>query len=83
VFFPKPFLEGMQLPIFFEPLYGEDLSTIGLNCQHGTRFHSLAVQDNSTGTTQAGLATDMGSCQAQNIPQIMNEEQARLNFVGL
>src|SRR5712691_941357 len=45
VLLPEAFLDRMETSLRGQPLDGGDFSAIGLNCQYGTCFHRLAVEE--------------------------------------
>ncbi len=81
VAFPEPFLKWVQLAIGGQTLDCCDFGSIGLNCQYGAGFHTLAVHKNDTRATLAGIAADMGSGEIKALAQVVNQQRPRLNIV--
>src|SRR5688572_6851234 len=78
---PEAVLQRMELAILLKPLDGENLVTIGLYGQHGARFHRMSVENDGARTAQAGLTSDMGTGEAQDISQVMHQQEPRLNVI--
>jgi hypothetical protein len=71
----------MELAITDQAFNSCDLAAGSLHGEEGARLNGLAVKQNSACSAQRSLATDMGACQTKNIPQVVNEQQARFHFV--
>src|SRR5216684_3865646 len=71
----------MEFAIFLQPLDREHLATIGLHSQNRARLHRLTVENDRARAAQAGLAADVGTGEAQDIAQVMDEKQAWLDFI--
>ena len=73
VTFPKTLLQRMELLPLHQPLDGEKLPAICLDRQNRAGFHRRAVKHNRTGPTDAGLAANMGTCEPDHIPEVVNQ----------
>jgi hypothetical protein len=88
---------AVQTVIFFETflkwmkgssLWGKsfncsDTFAIGLNGEYGAAFNALAVKQDSTGTTAAGIATYVGAGHAQDFPDHVHQKQPWLYIKGV
>src|SRR5215813_2072834 len=57
----------------------DDFAAVGLDRQHETAAHSLAVDQHRAGTANPVLAADMRTRQPQMMAQAIGERQARLD----
>jgi len=80
VFFFKAFLNGMEITILGEPLYGDYFAAIDLGGQHGAGFGGLSVDQDVAGTAAAGVAADVGAGQLQVLAQEVDEQGPGLHF---
>src|SRR5438128_617547 len=62
-----------------EALDGRDLASVGLDGKEPAGLHRHAVQEDGAGTAGRRVATDLGAGEAQDVAQVVDEEQARLN----
>ena len=76
---PKTLLKRMQVSVLCQALDRGDLPSVGLHREERARLDCLSVHKHRTGAADAGLATDMGSCEAQILAQVMHEKKARLD----
>src|SRR5438034_9138888 len=76
---PKTLLNRMQVSVLCQALDRRDLPSVGLHREERARLDCLSVHKHRTGAADAGLAADMGSCEAQILAQVMNEKKARLD----
>jgi hypothetical protein len=81
VFVPESYLQRIETPARSDALDGERLAAIRLYSEHGTRFHGFAIEHDGARTAGGRFATNMGSGKADDLPQIVNQEKARLDFV--
>ena len=58
-----------------------DLAAVGLHGEHGAGFHGLAVERHGAGAADGGLAADVRAGEPGYFAQVMDEQQARLDFV--
>src|ERR687892_1791494 len=73
----------MEFPILLQPFDREDFAAISLHGQNRAGLDCLAVEDDRARTTQARLTANVRTGEAQHVAQIVNQEQARLDFVGV
>ena len=79
--FLEPFLEWMErTTLGSQPLDGSDAVPVGLNGQHGAALDALAVQQNSTGATTAGIASDVGAGHVEDLADHVYEEKPGFYF---
>ena len=76
---PKTLLNRMQVSVLCQALDRGDLPSVGLHREERARLDCLSVHKHRTGAADAGLAADMGSCEAQILAQVMHEKKARLD----
>jgi len=80
---PERFLNRMEMAVGGQAFDGGDLAAVGLDGEHGAGFHGLAVERHSARAADGGLAADMRPGVPGYFAQIMNEQHARLDFVGM
>src|SRR5690348_6355386 len=88
VLLPESLLHGMKAAAAAillagggEAFDGGDVRASGLSGEHGAGLHGLAVEEDGAGAAKARLAADVRAREAQCVAQIVNEQQARLDFV--
>src|SRR5215831_7240774 len=81
VLVPKSFLHGMQHSVPGNSFDGDEFSALGLNRKHRAGFDGLTVQRHGASATNGRLAADVRSREADDIAQVVNEQQPRLDFV--
>src|SRR5687768_6361278 len=59
VLLPETFLQRVQLALWREPLDRRDCRSIGLDREHGARFHASAIDENSASAALTRVAADM------------------------
>ena len=72
-------LDRMQLACA-DRLHRRQLPPIGLDRQHRAGLDRHAVEQNRAGAAMARITTDMGTGQAQPLPDEMDEQQPRLDL---
>src|SRR5262245_10341895 len=80
VMFPQAFLNGMQLPVHRKTLDRGHVSSVGLNREHCAGFHGLAVDVYCTRAANRRFTSDVRPRESQHFPEIMNQQQPRLDF---
>ena len=53
--------------------------TIGLDCEHQTRAHWLAVEQHRAGSAYSVLTSDMGASQVQVVTEEIAQQEPGLN----
>jgi hypothetical protein len=71
---PETFLNRVQRSILLQAFNGGDLPPIRLDRKEATGLDGLAVEVDGTGTTVAGLASNVGAGQAQDIAEAVDQE---------
>jgi hypothetical protein len=57
-----------------------DFQAVGLDGEHGAAFDRLTVDMDDTGAALAGVAADMGACQAKVIAEQLHQKGASLDL---
>jgi hypothetical protein len=79
--FTKGLLDWVQLiRLGREPLDGDDLVPGGLNREHETGAHRSAVEEDGACATDTMLAANMGSREANLMPEEVAQEKPRFNL---
>src|SRR5215468_6545488 len=76
-------LHRMQLSALLEAFDRTHLRTVCLHCEHRARLHRLTVEYHGAGAAMRGVAADVGTREAQPLPDEMNQQQPRLDFGGV
>src|SRR3546814_4789602 len=63
-----------------EPLDGRYLRAVALGGEDRAALYGRAVDMHDTGAALAGVAADMGACQAEALAQELHEQRARLDL---
>ncbi len=79
--FPKALLHRVQFAVFCEAFDGGDFAAIRLYSEQRARLHSLAVDENCASAAKGSLAANVRPGETEQVPQVMDEQQARLDFV--
>jgi hypothetical protein len=81
---PESFLHGVELAFGGgEAFDGEDACAIGLDGKHAAAFDGFAVEFDGAGSAEAGLAAHVGTGEAEDFAEVVDEEQTRFDFVGV
>src|SRR5512135_2390708 len=75
-------LHGVELPVRREALDRRDLRAVGLDREHRAGLDGLAVEEHGARSALARVAADVGPGQAQRLPEVVDEEQPRLDLVA-
>jgi len=76
-------LDGVQRPVTGEALDGGHLAAVGLHGEHRARLHALPVEVHRACTAVAGVASHDGAGLAEALPQVVDEQRAGLDIVGV
>jgi hypothetical protein len=79
--FPETFLDGMQITVSRKAFNCFDLASVSLDCKHGARFNSLAINHNRASAAQRCFAADVSSGQVEHVSQIVDEQHPWFDFV--
>ena len=79
--FQKASCIGMQLAVGGQAFDGEDFAAVGLDGEHGAALDGLAVERHGASAADGRLAADVRTGEAGHFAQVMDEEQARLDFM--
>ena len=74
---------GCSSPLVGEALDGGDLVTVGLDREHRARLHAATVEVHGAGAAVAGVAADDGAGLADSFAQVLHQQGARLDVVGV
>ena len=55
---------------------------VRLDREHGARLHGFAVERHGACAADGCFAADVGPSEAGHFAQVMDEEHARLHFIG-
>src|SRR4051794_5519365 len=83
VLLPKTFLHRMQFSIRGEPLDGRDLAIFGLHRKQGARLDRFAIEQDRACAANGSFATDVRARELAMLAQVVHQQHARFNFVGL
>src|SRR5215471_3251612 len=78
--FPESLLDGMLLAALRQALDGGDCGTVSLGRQHGARLYCLAVHQHRARAAQRSLTADVRPRKIQDVPQVVDQQQPRLNL---
>ncbi len=81
VFVPEGFLHGVELAVGGEAFDGGDAAAIGLDREQGAGFDGAAFEHDGAGAADGSFAADVGAGEAGDVAEVMDEEQARLDFI--
>jgi hypothetical protein len=73
-------LDRMELPVGGQGLDRRDLAPVGLGGQERARLHGLAVEKHGARPARRRIAADVGSGEADGLPEEVHEEGARLDI---
>ncbi|MEA2591755.1 MAG: hypothetical protein QOD62_1586 [Actinomycetota bacterium] len=62
-----------------EALHGGDLAAGRLDGKQAAGLHRHPVEEDGAGAAGRGVAADLGAGEAQEVAQVVDEEQPRLN----
>src|SRR5665213_3631563 len=71
----------MQLAVFGHALDGGQALSFGLDCEHRAALDRLAIDEDGAGAALAGVTADVRSGQADDIAQVVHEQETRLDLV--
>src|SRR5207249_10529446 len=77
------FLHWIELTMRRQPLDGDDVRAIGLHAEHAAAFDGFAVQLHGARATEQSFAAHVRTRQARNVAQEMNQQQTRLDLLGI
>ena len=80
---PERLLHGVEIAVGGEAFDGDQFAAVGLHGEHGAGFDGLAVDGDGAGAADGGFAADVGSGEAGDLAEVMDEKQARFDFVGI
>src|SRR5438093_4305625 len=83
VLFPEAFLDRMQLAVLGHALDGLHLRARALDGQERTGLLRLPVDVHGAGAALAGVAAHMGAGEPRQLPDVVDEEEAGLDVVGV
>src|SRR5438093_7645037 len=83
VLFPEAFLDRMQLAVLGHALDGFHLRALALDGQERTGLHRQAVDVHGAGAALAGVAAHMGAGEPRELPDVVDEQEARLDVMGI
>src|SRR6266542_5975769 len=83
VLFPEAFLDRMQLAVLGHALDGLHLRALALDGQERTGLHRQAVDVHGAGAALAGVAAHVGAGEPRELPDVVDEEEAGLDVVGI
>jgi hypothetical protein len=63
----------MHFSILRKPFDGRHFGAIGLNGKHGAGFDSVAINEDRTGPTVAGIAAHVGTGQLQVVAEELHQ----------
>ena len=79
VFFPEPFLQGVQLVALGKALDSDDLRAISLDGEDGAGLSAPTVDEHRTGATLARIASDVCAGEIELFAQEVHQERSRLH----
>src|SRR5256885_2401317 len=77
---PEALLHGVEMAVA-DALDRRHARAVGLDGEHRARFHRLTVHEHGAGAADARLASDVRAREAAEIPEIVDEQHARLDDV--
>src|SRR5579884_564549 len=80
VLLPEALLQGMKLAVLLQPLDGQQLAAIGLDCQQRAGLDVLAVQNDRAGATVRGVTADVRPGQPERLADEVDQQQPRLDL---
>ena len=83
VLVPESLLHRVELAVSGQAFDGQDARAVGLHGEHGAAFDGLAVHLDRACAAQRRLAADVRSGEADDLAQVVDEEQPRLDVVGI
>src|SRR5258707_375329 len=83
VVIPESLLERIELAVLSQPFDGEDLAPFRLDGEHGTTFHSHTVEHDGAGSTDGGLAADVGAGKSGDLAEEVDQQEARFYLTGI
>jgi hypothetical protein len=83
VLVPKGFLDAVKFVSDGEALNGGDACAVALNGEDGAGFDGFTVEFDGAGSAERSFAADVRAGQAEHLTEIVNEEEARLDGVGM
>src|SRR5437867_8714537 len=72
-------LNRMEPTVLGEALDRRDLPAVGLDREHRARFDGMAVQEDGARAAMARITTDVGSREAELVPNEIHEQYARFD----
>src|SRR5262245_5341575 len=72
-------LDRVQFSVGGEPLDRGDLAPVGLRGEQRARFHRLAVAQDGARAARGGVAPDVGTGEAERLPEEVHEERPRFD----
>lgn len=78
---PESLLNRIELVAGCQSLDGSDVVSISLHRKHGARFDGASVEHDRAGAADRGFAADVRTSHACDVAEVMDEQQARLDFI--
>src|SRR5205814_1783944 len=79
VMFAKRLLQRMQAAVAAnQPLYRDDIGTLGLYCKYSARLHRFPVHVDGASPAMTGVAPDMRAGDPELLAQQVDQQHARL-----
>src|ERR1700730_8284858 len=83
VLIPERLLQWMQLAVLGHALDRGQALALGLDCEHRAALDRLAIDQDGACAALAGVAADGRASQADDVAQVMHEQEARLDLMLL
>src|ERR1700694_3160975 len=83
VLVPESLLERVQLTVFRHALDRREVPALGLDGEHGAAFNGLPVHQDRARAERARVTADVGADKADDVPQIVDEQQPGLDLMLL
>src|SRR5713226_3163160 len=78
---PERLLQRMELAVLGHPFDRGQALAFGLDREHGAALHRLAVDEDRAGPALAGVASDMGTRKAGDVPYVVHEQKPGLDLI--
>ena len=82
VLVPQRILQAVQPGRWVDPLDGGDVGALGLDGQYRTALRRAAVQEQRAGAALPGVATHLGTGQAEPVADELGQQQPGLDLGG-
>lgn len=76
MFLNESLLDRMKLSLLLQPFDGHQPAPVGLNGKEGARFDRPAVEQDGAGAAVAGVASDVGAGQPEDLPDEVDQKEA-------